>query len=36
MAKDQGLIEKVYEEGEEVGFMIKGDETFYELDDDFG
>lgn len=29
-------IDKVYEDGSEVGFIIKGDPTFYEIDDDYG
>jgi hypothetical protein len=36
IAKEQNQIDKVYEQGEEIGFMIKGDETFYELDEEYG
>ena len=36
IAKDEKQITKVYEEGEEIGFMIKGDQSFYELDEDYG
>lgn len=36
IAREQKMITQVYEQGDEIGFMILGDTTFYELDDDFG
>ena len=29
-------IDKVYEDGEVIGFLIKGDPTIYEFDEEYG
>lgn len=30
------MIDKVYEEGEEIGFMIRGCDEFFEFDEELG